>query len=182
MFCYKCGAKMPDTNKFCPNCGTAVSNAAPMQAPTPTTQTPPTPKIKFRTSTWITVTLTVMLLLSMLILPIANEEIGFRTYSYMLLDNYNEQQGGATVEGLFKSLFFVTTALSALTVLFNIKKKMNFAFLSSFVVLLFWVTIYGPLFGISDNAYPTFGTYVNTLCVIGIFLTNLICGMRKAEY
>lgn len=178
MFCYKCGAQMPDSNKFCPECGTAVTTAAQIHAPSPAVAKP---KIKIRTSTKITIAFAGILLLSMLILPIANEEIGFRTRSYMLLDNYTELEGGAKLEGFFKSVFFITTALSALTVVFNINKKMNFAFLTSFIVFLSWLPILAMAFA-ADDASATLGTFVNCVCVVGLLLTNLICGMKKAEY
>ena len=41
MFCYRCGATMPDTATACPQCGTAVQQTPPPAAAPPTSVTPP---------------------------------------------------------------------------------------------------------------------------------------------
>ena len=45
MFCYKCGYKLEESLKFCPKCGTALVETAPIQQPPPlkTLETPPPP-------------------------------------------------------------------------------------------------------------------------------------------
>lgn len=40
MFCFRCGASMPDDSKVCPQCATPVENAAPAAAPAPSTPPP----------------------------------------------------------------------------------------------------------------------------------------------
>src|SRR5262245_9826338 len=40
MFCFKCGASMPDTSTVCPQCATPVSKAPAAQSPPPATPTP----------------------------------------------------------------------------------------------------------------------------------------------
>ena len=40
MFCFKCGASMPDTSTVCPQCATPVSNAPAAPSPTPAAPTP----------------------------------------------------------------------------------------------------------------------------------------------
>ena len=193
MFCYKCGTQIPDSSKFCSNCGAQISSpqASPQRLMNNFNINSFKIDTKFDTKTIICFIVAAVMLLSMLVLPMFTLESS-RTYTISLLgDNYMPMKSTqTTINTLSRVAFIFMLAAVVATVVFRITKKFTNSFISSLIgagVLFFYdVSILGTW--MSGGSYyderaviPGAANVLCIGCIAGLIVLSFLALKKEKE-